>query len=90
MTKRVVGKTAMNAHSSRSHAIFAVTINQTRRKMVVIGGVEKLNVEMKKSKIHIADLSGSERGMMRSQTIGRRLVSFKNGTRSRWHIPKSF
>ena len=69
LTKRVVGRTAMNSNSSRSHAIFTVTIHQTRRKKSGLG--EKLDVQMKTSKIHIVDLSGSER-VKRSMTMGRR------------------
>jgi hypothetical protein len=75
LSKRVVGKTAMNAHSSRSHAIFTVVVQQTRRKQSGIGGNAKTNVEMKTSKIHFVDLSGSER-VKRSKTVGKRLVSF--------------
>ena len=59
----------MNENSSRSHAIFTVTINQTRRKKSKSGG--KMDVEMKTSKIHIVDLCGSER-VKRSMTIGKR------------------
>jgi hypothetical protein len=71
LTKRVVGKTAMNAHSSRSHAIFTVVIQQTRRVKQLDFSSKKIDVEMKTSKIHFVDLSGSER-IKRSQTEGKR------------------
>ncbi len=48
---RVVGGTAMNDQSSRSHAIFTITLEQTR-------GVEN---DLIKSKFHLVDLAGSER-----------------------------
>uniref|UniRef100_A0A6Q2XWA4 Kinesin motor domain-containing protein n=1 Tax=Esox lucius TaxID=8010 RepID=A0A6Q2XWA4_ESOLU len=48
---RTVGSTAMNAASSRSHAIFTITLEQRR-------GVDKSNVV---SKLHLVDLAGSER-----------------------------
>jgi len=70
LKKRVVGKTAMNAHSSRSHAIFTVVIQQTTRKRLSVD--EKMHVEMKTSKIHFVDLSGSER-VKRSKTVGKSL-----------------
>lgn len=77
LTKRVVGRTAMNAHSSRSHAIFSVVIHQTTRKPIGKGfrgdgaGNEKVSVEMKTSKIHFVDLCGSER-IKRAETTGKR------------------
>ncbi len=71
LTKRVVGKTAMNAHSSRSHAIFTVVVQQTRRVKHVDVSSKKVDVVMKTSKIHFVDLSGSER-IKRSHTEGKR------------------
>uniref|UniRef100_A0A672IF21 Kinesin family member 4 n=1 Tax=Salarias fasciatus TaxID=181472 RepID=A0A672IF21_SALFA len=46
---RTVGSTAMNAASSRSHAIFTITLEQRR-------GVDSIV-----SKLHLVDLAGSER-----------------------------
>jgi kinesin family protein 4/21/27 len=47
---RVVGGTAMNDQSSRSHAIFTITLEQNRDENDLI-----------KSKFHLVDLAGSER-----------------------------
>ena len=47
---RVVGGTAMNDQSSRSHAIFTITLEQIRGENDLI-----------KSKFHLVDLAGSER-----------------------------
>jgi len=49
----VVGGTAMNDQSSRSHAIFTITLKQTRTG----SGSDNLI----KSKFHLVDLAGSER-----------------------------
>ena len=70
LSKRVVGKTAMNAASSRSHVVFTAIVQQTWRKQ----SNEKVEVEMKTSKIHFVDLSGSER-IKRSNTKGKRYVN---------------
>ncbi|GAB1597339.1 kinesin-like protein KIF3A [Argonauta hians] len=51
---RAVGSTNMNAHSSRSHAIFTVTVECS------VKGVDgKQHVRM--GKLHLVDLAGSER-----------------------------
>uniref|UniRef100_A0A8C5NFM6 Kinesin motor domain-containing protein n=1 Tax=Gouania willdenowi TaxID=441366 RepID=A0A8C5NFM6_GOUWI len=49
---RTVGSTAMNSASSRSHAIFTVTVEQRR-------GTDKVDSIV--SKFHLVDLAGSER-----------------------------
>uniref|UniRef100_A0A668AWW4 Kinesin family member 4 n=1 Tax=Myripristis murdjan TaxID=586833 RepID=A0A668AWW4_9TELE len=49
---RTVGSTAMNAASSRSHAIFTITLEQRR-------GTDKTDSVV--SKLHLVDLAGSER-----------------------------
>ncbi|XP_049890192.1 kinesin family member 4 [Epinephelus moara] len=49
---RTVGSTAMNAASSRSHAIFTITLEQRR-------GTDKTDSIV--SKLHLVDLAGSER-----------------------------
>ncbi|XP_061596036.1 kinesin family member 4 [Cololabis saira] len=49
---RTVGSTAMNAASSRSHAIFTITLEQRK-------GLEKVDSIV--SKLHLVDLAGSER-----------------------------
>ncbi|MEQ2262663.1 hypothetical protein XENORESO_018659, partial [Xenotaenia resolanae] len=49
---RTVGSTAMNAASSRSHAIFTITLEQRR-------GSDKVDSVV--SKLHLVDLAGSER-----------------------------
>ncbi|KAJ8246912.1 hypothetical protein GJAV_G00256720 [Gymnothorax javanicus] len=49
---RTVGSTAMNSASSRSHAIFTVTLEQRR-------GADRSDVVI--SKLHLVDLAGSER-----------------------------
>ncbi|XP_066502729.1 kinesin family member 4 [Hoplias malabaricus] len=49
---RTVGSTAMNAASSRSHAIFTITLEQRR-------GGDKTDLVV--SKLHLVDLAGSER-----------------------------
>lgn len=47
---RMTGGTAMNNESSRSHAIFTITLEQTKNETDLI-----------KSKFHLVDLAGSER-----------------------------
>lgn len=62
---RTVASTNMNQSSSRSHAIFSITLTQTELK-------EGLPVSEKVSRIHLVDLAGSERART-SGTSGSRL-----------------
>lgn len=51
---RSVGATNMNEHSSRSHAIFTITIECSEK------GVDG-NIHVRMGKLHLVDLAGSER-----------------------------
>eukprot|EP00118_Oscarella_pearsei_P023233 m.274919 g.274919 ORF g.274919 m.274919 type:complete len:714 (+) comp40592_c0_seq1:491-2632(+) len=62
---RAVGSTNMNAHSSRSHAIFTVAIECS-----VIGADRKPHLRM--GKLHLVDLAGSER-QSKTGATGQRL-----------------
>ncbi|CAM9301370.1 unnamed protein product [Chrysoparadoxa australica] len=55
---RTVAATNMNVNSSRSHAIFTVTLRQQRIDMT---GADHPQVKEKVSKINLVDLAGSER-----------------------------
>jgi len=69
MKMRRTDHTAMNAESSRSHAIFTLVIQQTQRK----GGSQGSSaVEMMTSKTHFVDLAGSER-IKSAETTGKRM-----------------
>ncbi|EZA47603.1 chromosome-associated kinesin KIF4 isoform X2 [Ooceraea biroi] len=63
---RVTGATAMNAHSSRSHAIFTICIRQQKKNDPSTATV---------AKFHLVDLAGSERSK-KTQATGER---FKEG-----------
>ena len=65
MLRRVTAETAMNASSSRSHAILSVMIRQT---FTTLDG----NTEIKRSKFSFVDLAGSER-LKRTQAQGQRM-----------------
>ncbi|KAK6625174.1 hypothetical protein RUM43_005465 [Polyplax serrata] len=65
-TGRVTGSTAMNNQSSRSHAIFTLTIHQQK--------LDDCNSAMT-AKFHLVDLAGSERSK-KTQAVGDR---FKEG-----------
>ncbi|XP_037942329.1 chromosome-associated kinesin KIF4-like, partial [Teleopsis dalmanni] len=65
---RAVASTAMNSQSSRSHAIFTVTIQATKKDTLT---------SMTTSKFHLVDLAGSERSK-KTKTTGDR---FKEGVK---------
>lgn len=70
MLRRVTGATAMNESSSRSHAIFAVSVEQS-----TLPGNDENNdeeIQMKRSKFCFVDLAGAER-QKRTQATGKRL-----------------
>lgn len=60
---RSVGATNMNAHSSRSHAIFSITIECSEHDHFRAG------------KLHLVDLAGSERQSKTGATGKRYLIS---------------
>ncbi|XP_050359446.1 kinesin-like protein KIF3A [Nymphalis io] len=62
---RHIGATAMNIESSRSHAIFSITVENSKR-----GSDGKMHVKM--GKLHLVDLAGSER-QSKTQATGTRL-----------------
>ncbi len=62
---RSVGGTAMNAHSSRSHAIFTITVECSEKGS---DGQQHFRV----GKLHLVDLAGSER-QSKTQAKGKRL-----------------
>ncbi|EFJ10856.1 hypothetical protein SELMODRAFT_127100 [Selaginella moellendorffii] len=74
---RATGSTNMNTHSSRSHAIFTITMEQRRRPDPLVGSPED---DYLSAKLHLVDLAGSERAK-RTGTDGLR---FKEGV----HINK--
>ncbi|XP_063371290.1 kinesin-like protein KIF3A [Cydia amplana] len=62
---RHIGATAMNTESSRSHAIFSITVESSKK-----GADKKAHVKM--GKLHLVDLAGSER-QSKTQATGTRL-----------------
>lgn len=56
---RATHATDMNAHSSRSHAIFTITVSLKRRVQTGQDGAE--TEERLTAKMHLVDLAGSER-----------------------------
>lgn len=61
---RSVGSTNMNEHSSRSHALFMITVEHSETDTV---GVEHIRV----GKLNLVDLAGSER-QLKTKTVGQR------------------
>lgn len=72
MSFRATSGTAMNLHSSRSHAIFTISVQQRRSVYLEYGGDspqaspagserEVLGQESLAAKMHLVDLAGSER-----------------------------
>ena len=66
--RRVTAATAMNATSSRSHALFTIMVEQEWKKGQAEGG----GSIRRRSKFHFVDLAGSER-QKRTQAEGQRL-----------------
>ncbi|XP_062868828.1 kinesin-like protein kif7 isoform X2 [Trichomycterus rosablanca] len=67
-TARHTGATQMNPHSSRSHTIFTITMEQRRSGSRVTSG----NPQILTSKFHFVDLAGSER-ILKTGNTGERL-----------------
>lgn len=57
LKSRKVGETLMNAQSSRSHTIFIITIEQSKKTIME----DMDNRNLLKSKLNLVDLAGSER-----------------------------
>ncbi|KAI3921628.1 hypothetical protein MKW92_018827 [Papaver armeniacum] len=70
---RATGSTNMNNQSSRSHAIFTITLEQMRRPDS--SAKEFMNGEFLCAKLHLVDLAGSER----AKRTGSDGVRFKEG-----------
>mmetsp|Transcript_26758 Transcript_26758/g.64880 ORF Transcript_26758/g.64880 Transcript_26758/m.64880 type:complete len:1698 (+) Transcript_26758:95-5188(+) len=68
---RVTGATAMNATSSRSHAIFSIILKQTTQ-VEMVDDKADVREDTITSKFHFVDLAGSER-LKRTGAVGDRM-----------------
>ncbi|KAM3876995.1 kinesin-like protein kif7 [Diretmus argenteus] len=71
-TARHTGATQMNPHSSRSHTVFTVHMDQRRGSSRLFGSATCAGPQILSSKFHFVDLAGSER-ILRTGNTGERL-----------------